>query len=1039
MSGTDKLASRFPVGAGAFAVVVGWAVLAGWAFDVAVLKGVFPGFATMKPNSAMAFFLLGSGLAVREMTVLPWGRRLAQICAGLAMGIGLATLGEYGFGWELHLDQALFREPAGSPHTYHPGRMSAAAALMFLLTGGALFLLEVKSRLAIRMADALAYTAAGLALVALAGYFYHVPSLYSVAFFSSMALHTAGVFAVLSAGILCARPARGLFALLLADDVAGAMARRLMPAAVFFPVLFGWLRLLGQREGLYDTGVGVALLVSSNAAALTAIICWSAGALRRADSGRRESEERYRGLFNTLIEGFCIIEVVFDADGRAVDYRFLEVNPAFEKQTGLHDARGRLMRELAPDHEPHWFEIYGRIALTGEPARFVNEAKALNRWYEVSAFRFGGAESRKVAILFNDITEPKRAEAALRESEQRARDLIEALPAAVYTTDAAGRITFFNRAAVELWGTAPKLDSDLWCGSWRLYSPNGAPMPHVESPMARALQTGLPVRGEEAIAERPDGTRISFIPYPTPLRDASGVMTGAVNMLMDITERKRAEETRQELAAIVESAGDAIIGKNLEGIIRSWNPSAETLFGYRAEEIIGQPVTRLIPPDRIEEEAQILERIRRGERVTDFETVRRRKDGSLLDVSLSVSPVHDGSGTIAGASKIVRDITERKRAEVATAQRALQRAVVADLSQHALAGRDLNRLMNDAVALIAQVLGVEFAHVLEVTEAGDELLLRAGVGWREGSVGIKTVPAARESLAGYTLLSSAPVVVEDLAGETRFRAPALLTAHGVVSGMSVIIAGRARPYGVLGAHTTSRRGFSGDDLHFLQSIADLLATAIERRQLEEELLAATGREQRRIGQDLHDGLCQHLAGIEFRNEALARDLAGNPPAREEVEKIGALIRDGTRQARMLARGLAPVELERNGLMSALTELAANSAHLYRIACHFTCEQPVLVTDEATATHLYRIAQEAISNAVRHARARAIAVALRPAGDQAVLTIVNDGTPLPAEPGREAGMGLRIMRYRAEMIGATLRLGSTADGRTELKCTFKPNR
>ena len=256
--------------------------------------------------------------------------------------------------------------------------------------------------------------------------------------------------------------------------------------------------------------------------------------------------------------------------------------------------------------------------------------------------------------------------------------------------------------------------------------------------------------------------------------------------------------------------------------------------------------------------------------------------------------------------------------------------------------------------------------------------------------------------------------------------------------MTVVLRGRLRPYGVLGAHTTSQRAFSNDDVHFLQSVADILAATIERHQIEEELLATTGREQRRIGQDLHDGLCQHLVGMEFRIEALARDLADTPMVREEVEKIGALVRDSTRQARMLARGLAPVELEKNGLMSALNELATNSAHLFRIECHFLCEQPVLVADEATATHLYRIAQEALSNAVRHARAKTIEIALRPAAnEEAVLTVTNDGAPLPEKPGRGGGMGLRIMNYRAELIGATLRLGSAADGKTEIACTFKP--
>jgi signal transduction histidine kinase len=338
------------------------------------------------------------------------------------------------------------------------------------------------------------------------------------------------------------------------------------------------------------------------------------------------------------------------------------------------------------------------------------------------------------------------------------------------------------------------------------------------------------------------------------------------------------------------------------------------------------------------------------------------------------------------------------------------------------------------------VLGVEFAELLELTPSGGELLLRAGAGWRDGWIGMRTVGPGCGSQAGYTLLCNAPVVVEDLAHETRFRGPPLLIEHGVVSGASVVLRARLRPYGVLGAHTTSKRAFSADDVHFLQAVADIVAATIERHQLEEELLAATGREQRRIGQDLHDGLCQHLAGVEFRTEALARDLADAPVVREEVEKIGALVRDGTRQARMLARGLAPVELERNGLMSALSELATNSAHLFRIECRFRCQQPVLVADEATGTHLYRIAQEAISNAIRHARAKTIEIALRPnADEEAVLTVTNDGMPLPEKPERGGGMGLHIMNYRAELIGGTLRLGSTADGRTQITCTFKPRR
>jgi PAS domain S-box-containing protein len=145
------------------------------------------------------------------------------------------------------------------------------------------------------------------------------------------------------------------------------------------------------------------------------------------------------------------------------------------------------------------------------------------------------------------ISTAARTQATQLERERRFRDLLDALPAAVYTTDALGRITYYNDAAAELWGTRPALGSTEWCGSWKLYWPDGTPMAHDECPMAVALKEDRPVRGIEATAERPDGTRVPFIAYPTPLHDEAGRLVGAVNMLVDITERKRAEEQQSLL------------------------------------------------------------------------------------------------------------------------------------------------------------------------------------------------------------------------------------------------------------------------------------------------------------------------------------------------------------------------------------------------------------------------------------------------------------------------------------------------------------
>lgn len=270
--------------------------------------------------------------------------------------------------------------------------------------------------------------------------------------------------------------------------------------------------------------------------------------------------------------------------------------------------------------------------------------------------------AKTVRSTFGPKGEPAHID-LVRLAQPEFRMMIEAVPAAIYATDADGRITFYNEAAAKLWGTRPEIGKSEFCGSWKLYWPDGSPLPHSECPMAMALRERRPILGLEAIAERPDGTRIPFQPYPTPLFDADGKLIGAVNMLVELTERKDAEHTAQRLAAIVESSDDAIIGINLDGVITNWNRGAHRLFGYAPKDVVGMPVTMLLPDDRQDEEVGILSRIRRGERVEHYDTRRRCSDGTVLDISLTVSPIVDQRGRIVGASKIARDVTERHRLE----------------------------------------------------------------------------------------------------------------------------------------------------------------------------------------------------------------------------------------------------------------------------------------------------------------------------------------------------------------------------------------
>jgi PAS domain S-box-containing protein len=305
------------------------------------------------------------------------------------------------------------------------------------------------------------------------------------------------------------------------------------------------------------------------------------------------------------------------------------------------------------------------------------------------------------------------------------RQIFESLPTALYTTDADGRITFFNEAAVQLWGRRPAIGEEWWCGSWRLYWPDGSPMEHSESPLAVTLKTGKSVRGAEAIAARPDGSRYTFVPYPTPLFDKGGRLTGAVNMLVDISHRIAAEEATHRLAAIVASSEDAIVSKTLNGIVTSWNEAAERLFGYTPDEIIGKSILTLIPSDRHGEETEIVTRIRAGQRVEHYETIRQRKDGSLVELSLTVSPIKRQDGTIIGASKIARNISERRRAEAQLRQQAHRLDTLNRVSRVISRDLDLERIVQAVTDIGTELTDARFGaffYNVPDKDGGDYLL-----------------------------------------------------------------------------------------------------------------------------------------------------------------------------------------------------------------------------------------------------------------------------------------------------------------------------
>jgi PAS domain S-box-containing protein len=264
---------------------------------------------------------------------------------------------------------------------------------------------------------------------------------------------------------------------------------------------------------------------------------------KRAEEALRESEERYRNLFNTLEEGFCIVQMIFDSTGKPVDYRYLQVNAAFEKQTGLHEAQGKLMRDLAPNHEQHWFEIYGTIALTGVRRHFVNQARALNRWFDVYAYRVGNPENRQVAILFNDISGIKGSEEILRSQAA----LLNQAHDAIIVRNTGERITFWNKGAEAMYGW-PSREALGAHAHMLLKTRFPRPLEEIAQEVAeKGAWEG------ELIHTCRDGREIVVDSRWVAHKDNEGHRTGFMELNRDITVRKLAEEALKESNALLEA------------------------------------------------------------------------------------------------------------------------------------------------------------------------------------------------------------------------------------------------------------------------------------------------------------------------------------------------------------------------------------------------------------------------------------------------------------------------------------------------------
>lgn len=390
------------------------------------------------------------------------------------------------------------------------------------------------------------------------------------------------------------------------------------------------------------------------------------------------------------------------------DHKYCFVNKAYAGWFELNpnDIIGKTIEDFLGREVYEQVKPYMDKALQGQRVQFEGKIRYKHRHRFVEATYVPDTDEkgfvRGFIAMLNDVT-------ALKEVEGHYRNLIHGLPAAVYTTDKHGYITVYNEAAVELWGRQPEIGKDMWSGSWKIYESDGVtPVPLDSCPMAIALKEGRKVLGKEIIIERPDGSRRNVEPYPEAIFNSDGEIIGAINMLLDVTERKIAEAQRAKLAAIVQSSDDAIISKGLDGVVTSWNEAAERIFGYTSDEMIGVSITRIIPADRLDEEPKIIRQLVRGERIDHFETERVRKDGQRISVSLTISPVKDSRGNVIGISKIARDISRQKKADEVTAKL----AAIVESSDDAIIGKTLRGIITSWNHAAEQLFGYKEEEII---------------------------------------------------------------------------------------------------------------------------------------------------------------------------------------------------------------------------------------------------------------------------------------------------------------------------------------
>jgi PAS domain S-box-containing protein len=650
-------------------------------------------------------------------------------------------------------------------------------------------------------------------------------------------------------------------------------------------------------------------------------------------------------------------------------------------------------------------------------------------------------------------------------SEPEFRRLLGRLPAGAYTCNREGQITFFNEQAATLWGRRPELNDpvDRFCGSFKLFLPDGTPVTHEQCWMGQALKTGNDYVGKEILIERPDGSRRHLLAHASPYRDEQGSVIGAVNILVDVTEQQRADVSQRVLAEIVECSDDAIISKTLTGQIRTWNPGAQRLFGYTPDEAIGQPITILIPPEREHEERVILARMRRGERIDHYDTVRVTKDGRRLEISLTISPVRDSSGQIVAISKVARDITAKKQAEHALVLLKDELAAqLADLHRlHDMSTRlsktlDLNIVLDETLRTAAAIESTDLGLIFLCDPETGALRLACSVGFNSESLDLIQQIAAVLGASGACASQQRRIIVEDAEIDplyTDFRDHARRAGFRSVHS-TPLISRNGKLVGVLSTYFRSPRRPSDRAMNLVDLCARQAVEFIENARLYSELQAGNRIKDEFLAVLAHE-LRNPLAPI--RNSLhimrLSGELSPNGVKIQEVmeRQVDHLVRmvDDLLEVSRISRGKIELRKEPIELATALLSAVETSRPLIDEARHQLAISipPQPLTLRADSVRLSQIIANLLNNAAKYTDPGGqIWLTAQPEGDAVAISVRDTGMGIPPDKltqvfemfsqihptGRRVhgglGIGLTLVKRLTELHGGRVEARSAGLGK-----------